>query len=99
MGKFIPVSAARLGNKKGMISAFVHRHTRCRGAGGKYGDAHTLCIVPVMQWFQRNIAWITGEASIFLLIHKLKNIIILSSNHNFYFIISKRGGSSRKCYS
>jgi Holliday junction resolvase RusA-like endonuclease len=51
--------------KNGMISAFVHRRTRRGGAGGKYGEAHTSRIVPVMQWFQRSIGWITGEASIF----------------------------------
>lgn len=49
--------------KNGMISAFVHRRTRRGGAGGKYGDAHTSRIVPVMQWYQRTIGWITGEAS------------------------------------
>jgi hypothetical protein len=51
--------------KNGMISAFVHRRTRQGGAGGKYGDAHTSRIVPVMQWFRRSIGWITGVASIF----------------------------------
>ena len=50
--------------KNEMISSFVHRGTRRGGAGGKYGDAHTSRIVPVMQWYQRSIGRVT-EASLF----------------------------------
>jgi len=48
--------------KNGIIASFINRRTRRGGAGGKYGPAHTSRIIPVMEWFQRNIAWITGDA-------------------------------------
>jgi hypothetical protein len=47
--------------KNGIIASFINRRTRRGGAGGKYGPAHTSNI-PVMEWFQCNIAWITGDA-------------------------------------
>jgi len=48
--------------KNGIIASFINRRTRRGGAGGKYGPAHTSRIIPIMEWFQRNMAWITGEA-------------------------------------
>ncbi len=48
--------------KNGIIASFINRRTRRGGAGGKYGPAHTSRNIPVMEWFQRNIAWITGDA-------------------------------------
>jgi hypothetical protein len=51
--------------KNGIIASFVNRRTRRGGAGGKYGPAHTSRIIPVMEWFQRTIAWTTGDAAIY----------------------------------
>jgi hypothetical protein len=51
--------------KNGIIASFVDRRTRRGGAGGKYGPSHTSRVIPVMQWFQRNTAWATGDASLF----------------------------------
>ena len=47
--------------KNGIIASFINRRFRRGGAGGKYGPAHTSRI-NIMEWFQRNMAWITGEA-------------------------------------
>jgi hypothetical protein len=48
--------------KNGIIASFINRRTRRGGAGGKYGPAHTSRIVPIMEWFQRNMAWVSGLA-------------------------------------
>jgi hypothetical protein len=48
--------------KNGNIAAFMNRRTRKGVAGGKCGPAHTSRIIPVMQWFQRTTAWVTGDA-------------------------------------
>jgi hypothetical protein len=51
--------------KNGIIALFVNRRTRKGGAGGKHGPTHTSRVMPVMQWFQRNTAWATGDAELF----------------------------------
>jgi len=48
--------------KNGIITSFINLRTRRGGAGGKYGPAHTSRIVPIMEWFQRNMAWVSGLA-------------------------------------
>jgi hypothetical protein len=51
--------------KNGIIASFVNKRTRRGGAGGKYGPAHTSRIISLMEWFQRTIAWATGDMAIY----------------------------------
>ena len=51
--------------KNGIIASFINRRTRRGGAGGRFGPSHTSRIIPVMEWFQRTTAWLTGDAATF----------------------------------
>ena len=53
--------------KNGNIAAFMNRRTQKRGAGEKYGLAHTSRVMPLMQWLQCTTAWVTLDAMIFFM--------------------------------